>query len=134
MILQYEGFSKSKTQILEEAESISYTYVTIPEWVKKDIKREFDREVKSTCETSDAEDMERIKFYGKKILNYIKIESNCVGMPTMKIQKDIFEMFEKTWTYIVVNLFGQGNSKTYIFEEGQQIYLLNSNGKTIKRL
>lgn len=134
MILQYEGFSKSKTQILEEAESISYTYVTIPEWVKKDIKREFDRDVKPTCETSDAEDMERIKFYGKRILNYIKIESNCVGMPTMKIQKDIFEMFEKTWTYIVVNLFGQGNSKTYIFEEGQQIYLLNSNGKTIKRL
>lgn len=134
MILQYEGFSKSKTQILEEAESISYTYVTIPEWVKKDIKREFDRDIKPTCETNDAEDMERIKFYGKKILNYIKVESNCVGMPTMKIQKDIFEMFEKTWTYIVVNLFGQGNSKTYIFEEGQQIYLLNSNGKTIKRL
>ena len=47
MILQYEGFSKSKTQILEEAESISYTYVTIPEWVKKDIKREFDRDRKN---------------------------------------------------------------------------------------
>ena len=38
MILEYEGFSKSRTMILEEADSISYAYVDVPEEYKNDIQ------------------------------------------------------------------------------------------------
>ena len=41
MILEYEGFSKSRTMILEEADSISYAYVDVPEEYKKKIELEF---------------------------------------------------------------------------------------------
>lgn len=134
MILEYEGFSKSRTMILEEAESISYAYVDVPEEYKKKIELEFEKEIKPTCENSSQEDFARIDFYSKNWLKYIKSETNAVGVPANKIRKTMEEVWNTSHSFIVVSLFGQGFSKSYIFEIGQKVYILNGSGKTIMKL
>lgn len=135
MILEYEGFSKSPTMILEEADSISYTYVHITDEYKRKCKEIFNKEIAPKCETSDELDLKEADFYTKKLLKYIKEESNSIGIPDLKIPKPNIEIWDKTSCIIVVSMFVFGkSSKSYLFEPGQKVFILNDSGKTVMKL
>lgn len=134
MILEYEGFSKRPTMILEEADSISYAYAYVTEEYRKKCKKEFEETICSNCETSDELELRETDFYTKKLLKYIKEETNCIGIPDLKIPKPNMEIWDKVSNFLIVSLFGKDFSKSYLFEVGQKVFILNNSGKTVMKL
>lgn len=134
MILEYEGFAKTSVLIMEEAENISYAIVGFPGDVKEEIEKKFEDEVLPHCKDSTTEELKRLSFYGEEIVKYIQDRTNCCDYPQMIINKSVTDIMGNVNNFLVVSLFDQNKSKTYIFEKGHKVFILNNSGKTVMKI